>query len=129
MVLLLAPVAHAQAPIVYRPILTDGAQNIEPFIEEVAKEQKVSPRIPENVVKLESNYEIDAVGDKGLAYSVAQFHEETFNWMKQKALDQGQPFFYLEYKNPADQITLLVWAIKNGYGNSWSTYKQAIRKF
>lgn len=57
------------------------------------------------------------------AYGIAQFQERTFNWMKGLAKMPD-----LEWKNREDQIWLLRWALKNGYGNHWYTcYNRARR--
>ena len=53
-------------------------------------------------------------------YGPAQFKEETFNWMKSLAKMEQ-----LEWRNPTDQVTLLDWALRNGYGNHWATYSLA----
>ncbi|MFP4019329.1 MAG: hypothetical protein ACLFUH_08765 [Bacteroidales bacterium] len=59
-------------------------------------------------------------GDQHLprqAYGIAQFQVRTFRELKNKA---GKPELRLE--NKEDQIWLLKWAIKNGYGKKWSCY-------
>ncbi len=65
-------------------------------------------------------------GDKRLpypAYGIAQFQKRTFNWMKTLA---GRPD--LNWKSEDDQRWLLVWALKNGYGNHWgNNYRRALR--
>lgn len=59
-------------------------------------------------------------GDQHLpikAYGIAQFQKRTFVELKNKA---GRPELRIENKD--DQIWLLKWAIKNGYGYKWSCY-------
>jgi soluble lytic murein transglycosylase-like protein len=73
------------------------------------------------VIQLESTWNTEAVGDSGLAYSLSQFHEQTFNWFSELSGIEG------EYTNPYDQIRLTVWAFDNGYQYHWTTYKRAVR--
>ena len=73
------------------------------------------------VIQLESTWNTEAVGDSGLAYSLSQFHEQTFNWFSELSGIEG------EYTNPYDQIRLMVWAFDNGYQYHWTTYKRAVR--
>lgn len=108
MVLLLAPVAHAQAPIIVR----------EPY-----KSVRISATA-ERVVSCESNWRADVYGDNGNAYGPAQFWKSSFYRMKQDAIDAGAPFWYFEYTNPTDQVILLNWALNNGYGREWTCWKK-----
>jgi hypothetical protein len=54
------------------------------------------------------------------AFGIAQFKKKTFNWMKQMA---GKP--ELNWTNENDQLWLLAWAIRNGYGKHWECYDRA----
>lgn len=58
-------------------------------------------------------------GDNGLAYGRYQFHQKTFNWLKNK---YGRP--ELQRTSLADQEWLFEQAIKDGRGNLWSCYKK-----
>jgi hypothetical protein len=72
-----------------------------------------------------SNRHEETWGDGGAAYGVAQFHKPTFNWMKNLA---GHPEY--NWKSKDDQLKLLDWAIRNGYGKHWGTcYKRAVTTF
>jgi hypothetical protein len=75
------------------------------------------------VVHLESTWRPNVYGDKGLAFSLAQFHEKTFNWFKKMS-----GFENLDYKNPKDQLTLLAWAYKNKLMSHWTTWAIAKTK-
>mgnify|MGYP001609611840 FL=1 len=121
MVLLLAPSAFAQAPILPVTPLENGRGNFLPVIDKLS-----SARLVEAVVRRESEFRTDVYGDHGLAYGPAQFHEETFYRIKQRAINKGEPFYFLDYRNPVDQLTLLNWALENGYGPEWSTYRKAL---
>lgn len=74
-------------------------------------------------VKCESSFHVTALGDGGLAYGPAQFHEASFYRMLEAAIADGEPFFGFSYKNPADQIQLMAWALDNGYGEEWTCWK------
>lgn len=72
-----------------------------------------------------SNRHENVWGDGGKSYGVAQFHKRTFDWMKKLA---GHPEY--DWKNRENQISLLSWAIKNGYGSHWQTcYNRAVKKY
>lgn len=58
-------------------------------------------------------------GDGGKSYGIAQFQYATFKDLREKA---GRPD--LRWKNRADQIWLLDWALRNGYGKYWTCYKK-----
>lgn len=98
--------------------LKSGKTNLLPYIYSTLEEQ---------IVSCESSFKINAVGDHGLAYGPAQFHKETFYRIKQDAIKKGAKLYYLDYHNPADQLLLLNWALNNGYGSEWSTYKKALK--
>lgn len=66
----------------------------------------------------------DRTSNKG-AYGRAQFMKPTFNWMKNLAKHPE-----LEWRNEKDQMWLLDWAVRNGYGSHWQTcYRQAVRHY
>lgn len=97
--------------------------SLKSFAVEVAKYDGVSSYTMIYVLQHESSFDPDAIGDHGLAHNVAQFHEATFEWMKQKAIKQGLPYQDLSYNSSKDQIILLAWALKNHLGNNWTTYQ------
>lgn len=74
----------------------------------------VNTKTLDSVVRCESNYNVTAVGDNGLAYGPAQFHKSTFDLF---AKEYGKE---LDYKNPSDQIELMAWAFSKGYSKHWS---------
>lgn len=86
------------------------------LIKKYADQFGVNEQILNKVVNCESGYDPTIVGDHGLAYGPAQFHESTFdNFAKQYGVE-------LDYKNPEDQIELMAWAFKQGneYMNDWT---------
>lgn len=75
-----------------------------------------------NVVKAESGFNQNAIGDKGLAKNCAQYHEATFN--RYENLYFKKTGEHLEYNSCMDQIKLMSWQW-NVYPQSkheWTTY-------
>ena len=68
------------------------------------------------LIKYESRGRIDAVGDKGKAYGVLQFWEQTFNQFKKRYKME-----YLSYKSSEDQKLLADLMIHDGYISQWTT--------
>jgi hypothetical protein len=58
-------------------------------------------------------------GDGGESYGVAQFQRATFRDLQTQA---GRP--ELRWKNRDDQIWLLDWALRHGYGRYWTCYQK-----
>jgi hypothetical protein len=93
-------------------------------IDSLSTQTGIPSSLVKNIVKNESGYDEDAIGDHGLAHNVAQFHQETF--------DQYEKLYFnatgrhLNYDSATDQITLMCWMFKN-YPQSkdlWSTYRR-----
>lgn len=100
-------------------------RELEQFMHLLDTQQTFVKVVAPEITACESNNRPEAVGDGGRAYGVAQFHEQTFNWMRALAGKHN-----LSYKNEADQRWLLEWAIEHGYGNHWGRcYKRAVKKF
>lgn len=77
-------------------------------------------RVLEEIIQRESSGKHDGIwGDEGKSYGIAQFQEKTFYWLAKKAGLQDP-----NWKNEAQQIALLAWAVKNGYGNLWTAVRQ-----
>lgn len=71
------------------------------------------------IIECESNGRHDGVwGDGGQSYGIAQFKKGTFDYLKKKAGEEG-----FEWKRREDQLALLRWALKNGYGGHWACYR------
>jgi hypothetical protein len=77
----------------------------------------VDSGIINKVIQCESNGNINAVGDSGRSYGIAQFQKPTFSALSIKLGEK------LDYYSTHDQIKLLAWSIANGYGNRWTAYK------
>lgn len=70
------------------------------------------------ILLCESNIRHEGVwGDGGRSYGIAQFQQATFNDLKKEA---GRP--QLRWMDREDQLWLLDWALRNGYGEYWTCY-------
>lgn len=82
----------------------------------ISEEEKYFNQLTEDIIKCESSGIENAIGDGGLAYGVAQFHRETFEWLcKLSGKD-------LDYYSAEDQKELLRWALENWHGRLWTCY-------
>ena len=73
------------------------------------------------VIDCESGGVHDSWGDKDrpyASYGVAQFQKRTFDELAKKATLPNP-----DWKNSAQQVQLLIWAIQNGYGKRWTCYR------
>jgi hypothetical protein len=111
---LAAPSVSIQA---YNQTLIDGLQrqlNEARFDAEVER-QKLS------IILCESDGKhVGTWGDGGRSYGIAQFQRATFNDLRKEA---GRPD--LRWKNRDDQLWLLDWALRHGYGDRWTCFKKA----
>ncbi len=83
----------------------------------------IPPARIKHVLKHESGYSQDAVGDHGKAIGVAQFHKQTFIGNEQLYFTANNQ--HLNYDSGVDQIKLMTWMWKT-YPKStgqWTTYK------
>jgi len=70
-----------------------------------------------NVVQCESSFNDEAVGDEGLAYSLAQYHEKTFD-----------RFCKGDYHNGYDQLECMAWMFSQHLESHWSCVKIVLNK-
>lgn len=92
------------------------------LIEKYAKEFEYSPKLAKAIAYCESNYKETAVGDKGKAYGIYQFHKPTF---KMFAKQKGEE---LDYYNTEDNIKLAIWALANDKEHHWTCHKKVTTK-
>lgn len=72
------------------------------------------------IILCESNVRHTGVwGDGGKSYGICQFQYATFKDLREEA---GRP--ELRWKNRDDQLWLLDWALRHGYGGRWACYKK-----
>jgi hypothetical protein len=99
------------------PELPIQDQSIENIVRHFALQEGVDEEIMLKMMDCESDGNQSAVGDGGRAKGVFQFHEETFNRMEKK---MGED---LNKSSAFDQAKLASWAVANGMGNEWSSYR------
>ena len=74
------------------------------------------------IAKNESGFRADAVGDSGLAVGILQFHRGTFlMFQKKMGLKQSD-----DRTDVVESARVAMWAIANGYGKHWSTYRRCL---
>lgn len=91
---------------------------------EASAQYGVPERMIKTIIQKESGWKADAVGDRGKAYGLAQYHENEFD--RYEALYRKATGKSLDYHNPNDQITLMAWQFAT-YPKSrrdWSTYRR-----
>lgn len=84
------------------------------YLTEYASQYGVSSKVLYEVIQCESGWNENAVGDHGLALSLAQFHEQTFYMFAKK---MGED---LDYRNPQHQIKVMAWAFSNNLASHWT---------
>lgn len=94
-------------------IVVESMLSDEPELTYVNQAPVVSEVVYE-IIKCESQWKEDAVGDGGRAYGLAQFHRPTWDWLCELS---GKD---LDYYEPHHQIELLTWALENGRGYLWT---------
>lgn len=92
----------------------------------LSAQMNIDPYQVKYVLKNESDYSGEAIGDHGAAKSVAQYHEDTFDHYESLYFAaNGQ---HLNYNSATDQIRLMTWQWKV-YPQSkleWTTYRRLI---
>lgn len=76
------------------------------------------------MVYRESSYNVEAIN--GVHIGLAQFRPETLTWMAGMASDD--PLFLHSHMTPSAgdpvySLALMAWAMRNGYGEHWSTWE------
>lgn len=105
----------------WKPILSDVIiefGNLKEVQKDVKKEERIL-KILETIIIKESNSKHKDIWGKDGEYGIVQFKEKTFYWLAKKAGIENP-----DWKNQIQQIQLLNWALRNGYGEHWSTYKK-----
>lgn len=82
----------------------------------------VQPSVIFDVLKCESNFDVQARNDKevhGSSHGIAQFRQETFDTYSKKAgIENGSPYNY------DDAIKTLTYMISTDRGHHWTCYKK-----
>lgn len=110
-----------------KPIATDELHipiSQRPITEQIdyfADKYGVDSSLMEKVVECESQGDPENKGDwkngKPLAFGILQYHKESF---ERHAKIFGEELDYYSYY---DQIKVGTWAISEGHGNEWTTYR------
>jgi signal transduction histidine kinase len=95
-------------------VLTDtsGIGQIKEAISEVAIKYGIEQSELMTTIKCESSFNALAVGDHGLAYGLAQFHESTFD-----------RYCSGDYHSPKDQLVCMAQMWLNHGQSNWSCWK------
>ena len=85
-------------------------------------------RIMLDVMRCESGFRHDAIGDDGVSRGIVQFRKETFYEFAEMAKKQGVwRFGKPRWLDPQQQVFLLEWGIDNGYGRRWTCYRELVK--
>ena len=88
--------------------------NIKDYAEYAAIEANLDPDTLQNLIRCESEWKLDAVGDRGKSYGLLQFKVPTFELFSKK-----YGLAELDIEDPFDQIDLAALMIKDGYIKHW----------
>lgn len=91
--------------------------SIDEQIDHYATLYGVEGSLIKKMVQCESEYKTTAIGDGGMARGLLQYHQGSF---KRHAELFGEE---LDYYSSHDQIKLGTWAVANGYGREWTSYR------
>ncbi len=92
-----------------RPFLT-----MEEYADETAKKENINSQQFLRLIKCESNWKEDAMGDSGTSFGLLQFKKDTFSLFSKK-FDLPN----IDIKDPYQQIDLAVRMIKEGQILHW----------
>jgi hypothetical protein len=88
-----------------------------------ASEQGNDANLVIDIIECESGGKYNAIGDDGVSVGIAQFQKITFEEMKHLAKMPK-----LRWKNPIDQLRLMVWMLNNGHGKRWTCYRKIMQQ-
>src|SRR3990167_512271 len=97
--------------------LTIQEQSTQNQVEFFSQLNGVDPKLISKVIECESQWKENAVGDGNRAYGLFQYHKASF---KNHAKLYGEE---LDYYSSFDQIKLGTWAIANGMGREWTSFR------
>lgn len=109
MVLLLVPVAHAQAPILPPTPPLETKEELIAFATQEALAARVDPQEVLDIIQCESQWNTHAVGDHGHSFGLSQI-----NLPSHRAVSQEQA------ENPRFAIDFLVKNIATGNAHRWT---------
>jgi len=116
---------------ILRILLASGMITLQALVGMVAEDAGVDPHLAQETVRLESEWDPEAVGDNGLAVGLWQFHGEessdTWGWLCRIT---GHPE-WSDDENRSDPVlstVVAVEAIALGYGDHWTGWRIATGK-
>lgn len=77
----------------------------------------VDSSLMKKIVQCESHGNVEALGDGKRAYGILQYHLASFQ-RHEELLGED-----LDYYSSLDQLKLGTWAISQGYGREWTSYR------
>ena len=94
----------------------------------IASMYGVNPKMMDCVVNAESSYNIYA--ENGIHKGLGQYNPNTFEWFMEMA-QRDVAFIHADVvvgdmTDPVSALTLMAWAIKNGYAEHWSTWELCV---
>lgn len=94
----------------------------------ISSQSGVNPSVIKNVLRHESDYDRNAVGDHGLARNVAQYHRDEFDGYNR--MYSSRFGTTLNYDSAEDQIRLMAYQFRYwpASRNDWSAYRQLYGK-
>ena len=98
-------------------VLDEKTKEYKDGVKRALNEIGENKEIIECLIKNESGWNINAVGDSGKANGILQFHRPTFEYYKELYNEE-----WLEYENPIHQIILTNLMLKDNLGYNWTTY-------
>lgn len=110
----LAAYNHPVAP---APVLSQDDRtptDIKEYAAYAADKEGLPPTLIQNLIRCESEWKLDALGDNGASQGLLQFKVPTFDLFSKK---YGLEYYDIE--NPYHQIDLAALMISDGYINHW----------
>lgn len=88
--------------------------DIREYAEYAARDAGLAPNTIQDLIRCESEWRLDAKGDKGASYGILQFKVPTFELYSKKYELEGY-----DIENPYHQIDLAALMLKDGYIYHW----------
>ena len=94
----------------------------------IASMYGVEPKMMDCMVRAESDYNIYA--ENGIHKGPGQYNPDTFAWFMSMAQEDAafphKDVVVNDRTDPVSALTLMAWAIKNGYAEHWSTWELCV---
>lgn len=109
------------------PVVKDEEVILSPiaYADKYAEQYQIDASVFKKVMFCESGNNPNAVGDKGLAKNVMQFHKSTFDLYSKQFYNIFE--IKLDYNSYHDQIELATWMWSNNQQSNWTCYHKVVR--